>query len=327
MNSRVHPSALVTGAHGFIGRHVARRLKDGGYEVTGIGHGKWEAGEAERFGVQRWRQADVTVEELRALDVTPSIIVHCAGSGLVSASLTAPFEDFQRTVGTTMAVLEFMRHNAPEAQFAYPSSAAVYGCVDQLPISEDAPIQPLSPYGVHKQCAEAVCKSYARAHGTKIALVRLFSVFGEGLRKQLWWDACEKFRQRCARFPGSGQELRDFVHVSDAADLLVLAAQSASPAALVINGAAGRGVPVRDVIFAIGAALPGAPAPVFTGQALPGHPNNYVAQVDKAATLGWCPRVEWRTGVDRYVDWYVTQHVARKPCELRGVDRGVSTST
>src|SRR5260370_15662859 len=100
--------ALVTGAHGFLGRHVARGLAEAGWRVTGIGHGDWPAATQRSFGLAAWRTADITAEALAGVgDV--DLIVHCAGGGSGAASLAHPPAGFARTLPTTAAGLDFAR--------------------------------------------------------------------------------------------------------------------------------------------------------------------------------------------------------------------------
>ena len=127
-----------------------------------------------------------------------------------------PFADFQRTVGSTAALLEYIRVDCPGAALVYPSSAAVYGHAVQLPMQEDGPLRPVSPYGVHKKFAEDLIRSHCVMFGLRASIVRLFSIYGEGFRKQLLWDACRKLLAGEREFFGIGDETRDWLHVDDA---------------------------------------------------------------------------------------------------------------
>jgi UDP-glucose 4-epimerase len=278
--------ALITGAHGFVGRHVARRLADLGYTVTGLGHGDWTDDDPANWGLSAWRSADVDGETLAEHGGTPDLIAHCAGSGSVPYSLERPREDFRRTVEATLSVLDFVRLHAPSARVVLPSSAAVYGLAEQLPITVDAPLRPLSPYGVHKKMAEDLARSYAAHFGVSVAIVRLFSVYGPGLRKQLLWDACRKITGGAASFGGDGQETRDWLHVDDAAALLAAAAAAATPACPTF--------------------LRGAPA-TFSGKVRPGDPRHFLADVDGALALGWKPVHRLEDGLDAYADWFIKE--------------------
>jgi UDP-glucose 4-epimerase len=297
-------SAVVTGAHGFLGRHVALHLADAGYTVTGIGHGAWDRAESERYGLTFWHTADITLDELVTYASEPDVIVHCAGSASVPFSMSHPHQDYVRTVSATAGVLEYVRLHSPRTAVVFPSSAAVYGAAERLPIREtDAP-HPASPYGVHKHMAENLCRSYADHFGVAVAVVRFFSVYGEGLQKQLLWDACSKAARGDATFFGTGAELRDWLHVKDAASLLQAAALHAAISCPIVNGASGEGLAVRDVLAEILRDYGSTATLTFSGRPRPGDPVGYHADVTAATAWGWRPAVAWREGMRRYVDWF-----------------------
>ena len=295
--------ALVTGAYGFVGRHVARALAAQDVRVIGIGHGAWGRDEWRRWGIGEWHVADVTTDVLLTYSGEPDVVFHCAGSGSVAFSMTHPWQDFHRTVTTTLSVLEFIRLHHPDARLVMPSSAGVYGVAETLPISIGAPLNPVSPYGLHKKMAEELCVSYGRHFGLRSALVRLFSVYGIGIRKQLLWDACSKMASGNAVFGGSGAETRDWIHVEDAAELLVLAAGAADAGCTVMNGAAGQAVTVRDVVDELAHSFGGVQVR-FSGNARPGDPVNYQADISQAARLGWHAKRSWREEMKNYADWF-----------------------
>jgi UDP-glucose 4-epimerase len=298
-------SALVTGARGFIGRHVARHLAQLGWQVAGLGHGEWEPGERLAWGVSRWQAADVSLENLVAAAGRPSLIVHCAGGASVGISVDRPHEDFHRTVSTTAAVLEFARRRTDDAAVVLPSSTAVYGNAAALPTAESAPLAPVSPYGVHKQMAEQLCRFYSRQYAVRTAVVRFFSVYGTHLRKQLLWDACERLsRNEPPRFFGDGDETRDWLHVADAARLLETAARHASSEAPAVNGGTGRPVSVREILAELFRLLGRPGEPIFSGASRPGEPKHYLADIAAAHSWGWAPTIDWRDGLQEYVSWY-----------------------
>lgn len=189
------PLVLVTGAAGFLGGHVVRHFAAAGYRVMGRGHGHIAKSASAELGLSDWREDDVTLSTLAGLNATPDVVVHCAGGASISHSVGHPEDDYRRTVGTTREVLDYVRLHAPAARVVLPSSAAVYGEVAHLPIGEETPLAPISPSGHHKKLAEELCRSYAQDYGLRIGIVRLFSVYGPDLRKQLRWDACEKLRK------------------------------------------------------------------------------------------------------------------------------------
>jgi UDP-glucose 4-epimerase len=301
----VNGAALVTGARGFIGRHVARHLAGRGWRVSGIGHGDWPGAAARDWGLSEWHSGEVSLEHLVACAGRPGLIVHCAGGASVAGSIERPDEDFHRTVSSTAAVLEFARSHARGAAVVFPSSAAVYGEAQQIPIPETAPLRPISPYGTHKLMAEELCRGYARDFQVAVAVVRLFSVYGPGLRKQLWWDACGRLaRQEPARFSGDGTETRDWLHVLDAVALLEIAARRASSDCPVVNGGCGCPVALAELLAQFFALRGRTDQPVFAGAGRKGDPKHYAADIGLARSWGWVPAREWRKGVEEYLDWY-----------------------
>ncbi len=302
--SELRGLALVTGARGAVGRYVSRALAEDGWTVQGLGNGAWDAAEARAWGVTSWHEGPVSLERLCGLGIAPAIVVHCAGSGSVGGSFADPYEDYSRTVTTTAAVLEFMRSTSPEGVLVYPSSAAVYGVADRLPIQEDAPRRPASPYGAHKCCAEDLVLSYAKFLGVKASIVRLFSIYGEGFRKQLLWDACRRTVSGETVFIGQGSETRDFLHASDAAKLILVAASRAGADCPIVNGGSGRSIAVRDALGSVFSLLGRQDAPEFAGSRRPGDPHDYRADTARAHAWGWQPMVDWNSGLARYVEWF-----------------------
>lgn len=297
-------TALVTGAYGFIGRHAARFYARQGFHVIGIGHGDFTGEEQREWGIAEWHTSEVTLDALRRYGGSPDVIIHCAGGSSVGPSIAAPLKDYQRTVDTTVNVLEFARISGSTPKVVYPSSGAVYGAVDILPISEDTLLNPVSPYGVHKKIAEELCASYARHFGVSVVIVRLFSVYGTGLRKQLLWDACKKISKGEVAFWGTGLETRDWLYIEDAAELLFKAGERASTACPVVNGGSGLGVTVQDVLTEIFAQFQRTDSPIFSGSIRQGDPMHYIADISRTKAWGWIPKVEWRKGVREYVEWY-----------------------
>ncbi|WP_457390631.1 NAD-dependent epimerase/dehydratase family protein [Roseateles sp. P5_E1] len=315
-------TVLITGARGFIGRHVARHFADNGHKVVGLGHGAWLESVRGQWGVAEWQNGEISSANLDALSAlvgVPDIVIHLAGGSAVGPSFAQPAEDFHRSVVAASELAEWLRLRAPTARLVMASSAAVYGAGHSGPIAETAPSTPYSPYGFHKRMAELALESHARNFGLRVAIVRLFSVYGPGLRKQLLWDACTRLVQgeTQLKLGGTGDELRDWLHVDDVARLMLWAAERASNTAEVINGGTGVATPVREIARRLCTAWGSGCAAEFSGQARPGDPVRLVADVSKVCAAGFTPTREWGAGLDDYVAWFRAQHAAAVQEEAR----------
>ena len=293
---------LITGAAGFVGRYVAKEFSKQGYDVIGMGWGKFP--DYADWELSAWYEAEVSLEMLCEYANQPDVIVHCAGGASVGNSVQRPRQDFCQTVDATSHVLEYIRLHSPQTKLIYPSSAAVYGNVKASPIAESTPYNPVSPYGVHKMMAEQLCQLYASRYELSIAVVRLFSIYGEGLRKQLLWDACNKLSVGETSFFGSGEEIRDWLHVSDAARLLCLASEQASSLYTVVNGGSGKGVKVKDILHCLCDAMNVEKELVFSSVQKDGDPNVLLADHTMALSWGWSSQLELKQGISSYVQWF-----------------------
>jgi UDP-glucose 4-epimerase len=294
----------VTGAQGTIGHYVALRLARQGYTVLGLGHANSHP-QAIPLGTDlRLIDSDVTLAALRALPLRPSVIVHCAGGSAVGAAIANPHLDYNRTVSSTADILEFIRTECSSAALVYPSSAAVYGSTDRIPMRTTDPVQPASTYGTHKLLAEQLVQDRARQCGIHAIIVRLFSVYGEGFRKQLLWDACRKITAGHVEFFGTGNESRDWLHVSDTAELIHHAIAHASIACPIVNGASGQRTTVRAILDTLLEELSPGARPQFCGSIRPGDPLHFHADIRQALDWGWCPTVPWTVGIRRYAAWF-----------------------
>jgi len=297
-------TVCITGAYGFIGRNTAKYYAEQGWHVIGIGHGTWGRTEWKTWGLADWHATDITLDSLITYAGKPDVIIHCAGSGSVTFSMDHPFQDFQRTVDTTAAVLEFARIYNPESRIIFLSSAGVYGSTDKLPIKESTELKPISPYGLHKKMAEDLCLSYTKHLGLHIDVIRFFSIYGNSLRKQLLWDACLKLQNKETTFFGSGREIRDWLHIEDAVSLIYKTAQSATEPGLIINGGTGVGISVQEILGELFRCFDSTDVPQFSGKVRSGDPVHYVADISRSREIGWSPVISWKEGICSYVKWF-----------------------
>lgn len=216
-------TVLITGITGFIGRQMASDYFRKGWRVVGIG-----VQESSPEGVHAYSTMRLPSEDLanKIRGWRPDICIHCAGSASVASSVSDPMQDFNSNVIATFNLLDAIRKNAPECRVIYLSSAAIYGQPVDLPVSEQHSVNPISPYGYHKFFSEQICSEFHQIYGVRIAVARIFSAYGAGLRRQVVWDICQKFCQQPSdqtiSLYGTGKETRDFIHVTDVINALIV---------------------------------------------------------------------------------------------------------
>ncbi|HWL70927.1 MAG TPA: NAD-dependent epimerase/dehydratase family protein [Geminicoccus sp.] len=312
---RVDRLALVTGCFGFLGGMVVEELVKAGWRVVGIGHGR------RGLPLATAVEGEVTkasLQELIASSGKPQLVVHCAGTGSVGKAQADPFGEFRRSVVLTADVIEVLREAAPDAVLIYPSSAAVYG-ESGHPATEDDPLRPVSVYGSHKVACEELLRSAARDLGLRTRIVRFFSLYGEGLRKQLLWDTCVKLAdgQLDLQMYGTGDETRDFMHGRDAARLIVRLADPELGDCVLVNGGTGTATTVRAIADRLATATGRFVNLNFGGQEHRGNPKSLVANADRMIReLGFRPGVALAEGIGSYARWALNELGMREGLRL-----------
>ena len=201
---------LIIGSEGFIGGHLKRYFFNS-YEVYGADVKQLDSAE-KYFELEKVNSNFEILFSKMKFDVC----INASGNGSVPISLNKPVFDFDLNVTNTIKILDAIRIHNPECKFINMSSAAVYGNPGALPINETADLKPLSPYGWHKLYAEQICKEYYYMYNIQTINLRLFSVYGEYLKKQIFWDLYQKcIHSHEVELFGSGTETRDFIYIDD----------------------------------------------------------------------------------------------------------------
>lgn len=290
---------LVIGSEGFIGGALVKYLAQLGRVVR-------------RADIQPRTQPGYTQLDPRAPDFTSllcgldvDVIVNCAGAASVPESLADPLRDFALNTYCVMQMLEAMRNHSPQARFINLSSAAVYGNPGTLPIAVSAPMAPVSPYGFHKRMSELACEEYHAVFGLQTVSLRIFSAYGEGLCKQLFWDLHQKTlsARRPIELFGTGQESRDFIYIQDLVRAIVLVAEHHTMNGLAINVASGRETRIADAVAHFLGLYHPRPEYHFSAQARTGDPLNWCADISDLQALGFKPEWPMAEGLAAYHRW------------------------
>ena len=284
---------LVTGSRGFVGGAFGRFAAQQGHEVLGIGRSSQpDAGWAGAHIQADVAQADLS-GTIRAF--SPDVILHAAGAASVSDSITQPLDDLKASLVTWANALEGVRRSGIRPVVIFPSSAAVYGNPELLPVREDSPCAPISPYGFHKAACELIAREYAECFGLRIVICRLFSVFGPTQRRLLVWEIYKQLAGSDAivSLSGTGAEARDYLHIDDVASaMLQLAGTPSVDGCVTVNTAGGVETNVLQLAEKMRAIVAPQKQIVCRGQSRAGDPARWRADIGSLRSLlpGWEPK-------------------------------------
>lgn len=291
--------AVVTGASGFIGYALAKKLVKLGIDVIAVDLVPFPDKNLCPF-------VKMDLAEGNGLDpllTSGTCIFHLAARANVPQSVEDPKGDFKDTLYGLFEVLESARRH--ESQVIFPSTACIYDTSNAQPVSEKAYVRPSSPYAAAKVAGEAYCSAYHRCYDLDVRIARMFSVYGEGMRRFAIHDIVRKIQKdhRVLNVLGDGTQVRDYLHIDDVFDGMMTIATKGKPGED-YNLASGIPVNILDLAKEI-AALMGHPdiRIVPTGTSFPGDVPRWYADIGKIKKLGFEPQVELRTGLQKTVDW------------------------
>lgn len=304
---------VVTGAAGFIGSHLAERLLEDGCDVVGIdAFVDFYPREAKERNLARARdhRAFRLIEgRLQAMDLTgplegAAVIYHLAAQAGVRSSWGRDFSAYteHNVLGTQRLLEAAVAARLP--RLVYSSSSSVYGDAEALPLREDTPCRPVSPYGVTKLAAEHLVHLYARNHGLPAVSLRYFTVYGPRQRPDM---AFHRFLAAAlagepVRVFGDGRQTRDFTFVDD----IVAATRAAADSGrlgCVYNVGGGERVSINDVLTLVGE-VTGRPLSVLREESQRGDMRDTLADTSSARRdLGFRSTVTLREGLTREWAW------------------------
>lgn len=245
---------LVTGGAGFIGSHSTEELLKAGAWVTVLDN--FCAGRRESLPINNRRLSVVEGDVRIRSDVESSMrgithVLHLAAQVSVQSSIADPIDSCSHNVVGFLNVLEEAHHHGV-VRLVYASSAAVYGVPKSLPLREDAPLAPISPYGLEKWIDERYAALYAQLYGMNAMGLRYFNVYGPRQSPSSQYaGVITKFAATISsgeplRVFGRGEQTRDFVFVRDVAKTNVLALASEHQG--VCNVGTGRSVSLLELV-------------------------------------------------------------------------------
>lgn len=307
--------ALVTGAAGFIGSHLSKRLLADGWHVTGVDcFTDYYARTAKEQNLTTVRdnahftfvETDLVTADLPVLTAGTDVIFHQAGQPGVRASWGSDFDIYtHNNVLATQRLLETVK-GSDLYRFVYASSSSIYGDARTLPVAENTLPRPLSPYGVTKLAAEHLCNLYHANFGVPTVSLRYFTVYGPHQRPDMAFPRFIKALLRGKAIPlyGDGEQTRDFTFIGDAVQANVLAAEA--PPGSIFNIGGGSRVTINQVIATL-EELVGKPAQVQYQGKQAGDVRHTWADTSAAReVMGFVPQVKLCDGLAEEVAWLMT---------------------
>jgi len=289
---------LIIGSKGFIGSHCVSYFSkkhevvtcDVVVDYTATNYFLIDATNASFEGVFRSQLFDVCI--------------NCSGAANVQDSIKNPQRDFLLNTHNVFKQLDAIRQYNPDCKYINLSSAAVYGNPQYLPIDEKHPLKPISPYGYHKKMAEEICSEFYDSYGVATTSLRIFSAYGPGLKKQLFWDLYKK--QALGKeviLYGTGNESRDFIYILDLVNAIDLVIKKSTFTGTCINVANGVEHTIGAVTKLYFSLINTSISYDFGGEERKGDPINWVADVSLLKSFGYQPATTLEEGFTKFIAW------------------------
>lgn len=294
---------LVTGGAGFIGSHLVDRLSLGNRVVVLDNLSSGSLTNLERSQDRITFIKGDTLDKALIMDLIAEVelVFHLAANVGNIKSIEDPYFDMDVNIKGTINLLEAcLKSNIK--RLVYSSSGAIFGEAKYLPIDEDHPLNPESPYGVSKLAAEKYCFAFYKVHGVPTTAVRYFNVYGPRQGSSGYPNVIAAFFSRIREGKpltifGDGKQTRDFVFVEDVVTANILAATQPAAVGEIFNIATGKANSVEQLANLI-IEISARESPIVYADPRAGEVRHSQASIEKARRLlGYKPEVELKKGL------------------------------
>lgn len=302
----------MTGGAGFIGSNLVKQLVADGHDVTVLDNlSSGFRSNLHPFPEIRFIEGDIrddaaVAEAIKGMEV----VFHLAASVGNKRSIDHPLLDADINVMGTLKVLEASRRKGIRKIVA-SSSAGIFGELKTLPIKEDHPVEPDTPYGSSKLCMEKECLAYAKLYEMEAVCLRYFNVYGPNQRFDAYGNVIPIFVFKMLRADpltifGDGEQTRDFINVRDVVQANIKAAMANDLSGAFNIGSNSR-IKINRLVELIGA-VSGIEQQVVYGPPRPGDVRHSLADISAARhSFGFEPSVSMEEGLREYIAWAASE--------------------
>ena len=277
---------LLLGGYGFIGGFFFKTYKKK-YTIY-------------RFG-RFLKNQKITLSRLLKINTSFDIIIDCSGGSSVLESIKNPKKELSKTILTIRSVIKFLKKLKKKPIYIFLSSAAVYGN------SKGKKLEPISNYGRNKLLAENALKKISKKEKIPLVIIRFYSIFGNGLKKQLIWDTIKKISKNQRLFFGTGYEKRSWLHVYDAVRLIEASILISRVSGKIIDAPSKYTLQNKVMIQKIFNILKYKKKPIFTNTNRLGDPLQLITKNKKYKNFKWKQKKDLNKELKNYVKWYLNK--------------------
>lgn len=279
---------LITGAGGFIGGNLYRFLKKTKNIVIPFSKNNIEF---KKKNLEKYLKYC-------------KILIHCVGSGVINYKKENKKKHYNNNIKTIEILISAIKNaKNRKIHIIFLSSQAVYGKNKKIPINENCPVKPSTIYGKTKYLSEV---KLLKSNIKKITILRLFSIYGDGLKKQIFWDACNNIMLKNYVFSGTGEQIRDFLHIDDLKRLIsVICSTDTKYKKKIFNVGTGTGLKISRLVEIIKKSLKIKFIHRFSHFKKIVNNDNYIADITLLRRyFNWRPKINYHVGISQYVNWY-----------------------
>lgn len=309
-------NVLITGASGFLGSYVAEDLLAAGANVTFLMRdyvpssmlyetGIWKKANATRSQLEDYFAVERTINEYEI-----DTIFHLGAQAIVGAANRSPLQTFKSNIEGTWNILEAARNSKLVQRVIVASSDKAYGEQDELPYTEETPLQGRHPYDVSKSCADLIAQSYFNTYGLKVSITRCGNFYGPGdinFNRIIPGTIRSVLLGQQPVIRSDGTYVRDYLFVKDAATAYLQLCQNMHRKEVVgqaFNFSTNSRIDVRSLVNIILKLMRSDLKPVILGEAAAEIKNQYLSSEKAAKLLGWQARYDLEEGLKETIPWY-----------------------